>query len=90
MRQTFIAVEADYVSIITRWGSNTMETDYLLIIIWLKFVAAEMHMYCDGIWPFARQRLSKHCLNAEIIAEAEVIFARQRLEVNTCSRGNEC
>jgi hypothetical protein len=42
--------------------------------------------YCDGIWPFARQRLGKHYLKAGLIAEAEVIVARQ---INTCFRGNK-
>jgi hypothetical protein len=37
----------------------------------------------------AKQRLGKHCPKIEIIAEAEVIFARQRLGKHLF-RGNEC
>jgi hypothetical protein len=46
----------------------------------------DCNLYCDGIWSFDRQRLSKHCLNAEIIAEVEVIFARQRLDKHLFQR----
>jgi hypothetical protein len=33
-----------------------------------------IYIYCNGIWPFARQRIGKHCLKAGIAAEAEVIL----------------
>jgi hypothetical protein len=33
-----------------------------------------IYIYCDGISPFPRQRLGKHCLKAETAAEADVIL----------------
>jgi hypothetical protein len=39
-----------------------------------EFAKRNWKKYCDGMWPFARQRLGKHGLKAGIIAEAEVIL----------------
>jgi hypothetical protein len=32
----------------------------------------EMQIYCDGVWPFDRQRFGKHRLKAGIATKAEV------------------
>jgi hypothetical protein len=47
--------------------------------MWIGRSAQHKEGYCDGIWQFARQRLGERCIQAGIIAEAKVIFARQRL-----------
>jgi hypothetical protein len=40
----------------------------------MELKVSKFTKYCDGIWPFAGQRLGKHYLKAGIAAEAEVIL----------------
>jgi chromosome condensin MukBEF complex kleisin-like MukF subunit len=43
--------------------------------------------YCD-IWAVSRRRVYKHCLKTGIIAEANLVIARQRLRKHVPTRKN--